>query len=254
VTQPYDDLIARLFYDEFPYFTGLLQGAFLAYLAVGLLLLLLGWRPLRRRLGRSLFAPYLLAGQVALILAWPVLASLVLSAGAAFWADVVVTAHFALVVAVLAGLLLVLIGWPLGWKWTRNFWFRMAHLVVIEIVALQGIVHVECPLTTLERELRGGAGHLHDLDNASAVGRFCNEALFLFPVSREPIKLACYVVFGGLVVLAWVVIPPRLPWRPPEAEPSWHRLPACEQPQAGSLCYGSSTTLMQPSFLSRKVR
>jgi hypothetical protein len=139
-------------------------------------------------------------------------------------ADLVVTIHLAFVVAVLLAQLLILVGWILHWAWVRNFWFRLAHLVAILIVAGQAVLDIECPLTTYERHLRGG--DLHDMTNASAIGRFCNETLFFDSTDEngEPrsIFMISYVSFAALVVLTWCFAPPRLPWRrpPPVVEPA----------------------------------
>jgi hypothetical protein len=231
VTQPYERLLEQLTDNTQPFRTLTLQAGFIAYLVLGQFALLLVWQVLRGaaglllgrpwpRLGGALFALYLLAGQVAVLLAWPPLVSAAMTARPGpLLADVVVTSHLALVVAALLLLVLIVVGWPLGWLWTRNFWLRLAQLLVIEVVAGQAVVAIECPLTTVERQLRGGAGYLHDLDNASAVGRFCNETLFFDRLDEEgqPRKafVIAYVGFGLLVVLTWVFVPPWLPWRPP---------------------------------------
>jgi hypothetical protein len=130
-------------------------------------------------------------------------------------ADIVVTVHLAFVLSVLLAQVLIVVGYFARWQWVRNFWFRLVHLAAIFVVAGQPLIHIECPLTTLERHLRGG--YLHDLDDASAVGRFCNETLFFEPSDENGQPriwlLACYLGFAGLVVLSWVFVLPRLPWR-----------------------------------------
>ena len=233
VSQPYYDYLDQLGDKSNPFRLLLLQMGLIAYLALGQLVLLLLWRVLRsavvragpglgqrKRLGGIVFALYLLGFQAVLFLAWPPLVGAWLSAGPILLADLVVTAHFALVVAVLAGLLLILVGWWRGWNWTRNFWFRVAHLIVIEVVAGQAFLLIECPFTTVERHYRGGKGHLHDTEESMALGRFCNETLFLAIVddpARPPLLMvAGYFGFALLVVLTWVLAPPRLPWRAPD--------------------------------------
>src|SRR4029079_7904709 len=52
-------------------------------------------------------------------------------------ADLIVAIHAAYVAFVVVGLLLILIGLACGWKWVRNWWFRVAHLVAILIVAAE---------------------------------------------------------------------------------------------------------------------
>lgn len=125
-------------------------------------------------------------------------------------ADVVVTLHFGFMVFVLLAQLLIFAGWVLRWGWIRNFPFRLVHLLSIVYVTVQAALDIECPLTTLERGLRGG--YLHDLEDASAVGRFCNDWLYIRDVPTVYFALA-YGTFMLLVILTWVFAPPRFPWR-----------------------------------------
>jgi hypothetical protein len=230
VSEAYYDYLDQLSDKANPFRILVLQLSLIAYLALGQLVLLLLWRLLRgavvgmwpglaswRRLGGVVFAFYLLGFQVVLFAAWPPLVSAWLSARPILLADLVVTAHLGLVIAVLLALLLVLVGWWRGWSWTRNFWFRVAHLIIIEVVAGQAFLLIECPLTTVERHYRGGKYHLHDTEESSAIGRFANETLYVSIVA-DPAKppwamVAGYAGFTLLVVLTWVLAPPRLPWQ-----------------------------------------
>src|SRR5262249_54037495 len=75
-------------------------------------------------------------------------------------ADIVVAIHVGWVAFVGFGLLLILLGWALGWKWVGNRWFRTIHLGMISIVIVRALVWSECPLTTWERSLRQLAGQV----------------------------------------------------------------------------------------------
>ncbi|MFO0880124.1 MAG: DUF2784 family protein [Gemmataceae bacterium] len=216
MTERYWEFLEGLTDTAEPSFRPTLQMLFLAYLVVGQFGLLALWKLMapagatRRRAGQVVFGLFLLAGQGALLFAWPVLMHLWLTSDPIGRADLVVTLHLGFVLAVLATLVGVLVGWLAGWEWTRNFWFRISQLLAIEIVAGQAVVGLECPLTTLERHLRGGPGYLHELDNASALGRFCNNVLF-HEGSRQ-FFLVVYCSVAVLVLLTWVLAPPRLPW------------------------------------------
>ena len=70
-------------------------------------------------------------------------------------ADLVLTVHFAFVLFVVGGLALIWIGAAAGWRWVRNFWFRIAHLAAITFVAAEALAGVWCPLTVWEDALRG---------------------------------------------------------------------------------------------------
>ncbi len=72
-------------------------------------------------------------------------------------ADALLVLHFAIVVFVVGGLILIWIGAALGWRWVRNPWFRYAHLGAIAFVALEALIGMVCPLTAWEDALRGGA-------------------------------------------------------------------------------------------------
>jgi hypothetical protein len=216
VNQPYRDLLDFLDENDRPFQTLTLQYSFILYLVLGQLLLLLIWRLAAGRgqeksswLRNVAFALFLLLGQVALLFAWPPLMSAWLSADRILLADVVVTFHVGLIVAVLLGLVLTLVGWPLGWRWTRNFWLRLAQLLVIEVVAGQAIVGIECPLKTAERELRGGYGQLHEVERSTAVGAFCNRYLYYDSEKIDFPKI--YVAVGLLALLTWVLVPPEAP-------------------------------------------
>ena len=206
------------------------QLVFLLYLVLGQGVLLGSWWPFRprspvdagappapRRLQQIGFALYLLLGQVALFAGWVKLEALWESSGAVARADVVTILHFGFVAFVLGLLLLILVGWPLRWKWTRNFWLRLLHLMCIEIVVGQGLVGLECPLTSLERDLRGivrpadygDSKILHYLEGASPVAVFCHNAV----LQEIPDRNIPYVVgpFGLFVLLTWLFVPPRMP-------------------------------------------
>src|SRR4051794_2232521 len=112
------------------------QLVFILYLLLGQALALLSWRLLTPRargeptwLGRLAFVSYLLLAQVALFVAWPLLIGLWQLTDVVRLADVVVTVHLSLVLAVLLLLVLLPVGALRGWRWTRNFWLRLAQLL-----------------------------------------------------------------------------------------------------------------------------
>ena len=98
-------------------------------------------------------------------------------------ADAIVAVHTLFVGFVVVGQLLILIGLVCRWKWVRNPWFRVVHLLCIGIVAAEAASGVICPLTIWERELRDLSGQTV---NDSAIGWFFNSILF-FNVTVQPI-------------------------------------------------------------------
>jgi hypothetical protein len=120
-------------------------------------------------------------------------------------ADLLLVMHVLFVAFVLLGLLVILAGWPLGWKWVRNRWFRLAHLAGIGVVVLQSWLGMICPLTTWEMALRREAG------DATYTGGFVAHWLGRLLYFEAPpwVFAAGYSAFGALVVLSWWWVRPH---------------------------------------------
>lgn len=120
-------------------------------------------------------------------------------------ADMVLVTHIAFVCFVVLGLILILCGGFLGWRWVLNPWFRMLHLAGIGLVVLQAWLGVICPLTTLERYLRESAGD--QTYSGSFVSHWLHNLLFY----QAPMWAftVCYTLFGLAVVVSWVKFRPR---------------------------------------------
>ena len=136
-------------------------------------------------------------------------------------ADVVAAIHLAFVSYVVVGELLIVIGIPLGWQWIRNMWFRISHLVMILIVALEAVAGFECPLTTWEDKLLVAAGVSGN--NRSFVGRLLDNMFFVTPDDSSWVWPWIYGGVAALIVLTFMLAPPR------------RRRAASEPPQQPSL-------------------
>jgi hypothetical protein len=124
-------------------------------------------------------------------------------------ADLVVAVHFAYVVFVIFGLLLILAGAVLRWRWTRNFWFRLLHLTMIGVVVAEAWCGIVCPLTTWENQLRALAGQA--TYRGGFVANLLHDLLFF---QAEPwVFTLCYTLFGLSVLAALLLSPPRMPGR-----------------------------------------
>jgi uncharacterized protein DUF2784 len=126
-----------------------------------------------------------------------------------FLADLVMLLHTAFVVFVVLGLVLVLVGGVRRWSWVRNFWFRLAHLTAIAYVAAEALAGWECPLTTLEKHLRLRGGQ------EPYAGEFLSHwvhRIIPFNASIEDF-MPLHVGFAILVLVAFVLVPPRWPRR-----------------------------------------
>jgi Protein of Unknown function (DUF2784) len=124
-------------------------------------------------------------------------------------ADLVVAFHFVYVGFVVVGQLLICIGVFLRWRWVRNLWFRLAHLLAIGVVALEGVFGVVCPLTTWEAELRRLAGQ--EVAEGTFIGRWLHNLIF-YNADQRILDL-CYIGFAVLVMITFLIAPPF--WRRP---------------------------------------
>ena len=114
-------------------------------------------------------------------------------------ADTILVIHFAFVVFVLFGFMLILVGLLARWSWIHNRRFRIAHLAAIGIVVLQAWFGQLCPLTVWENSLRRQAGESGYTE--TFVEHWLHEVLFY---QAEPwIFTTIYTCFGVLVVLVW---------------------------------------------------
>jgi hypothetical protein len=128
-------------------------------------------------------------------------------------ADLVLTTHVAIVLFVVVGLVAIIVGNLLGWRWVNSIFFRVAHLGTITIVVAEAWLGIVCPLTTLEMWLRAqaGAGHYS--------GGFIEYWLqrLLYYDAPAWVFVTAYSAFGALVAATFWWFPPHGPRRKPPA-------------------------------------
>jgi hypothetical protein len=123
-----------------------------------------------------------------------------------FLADLILVLHALFVAFVVVGFALIVIGMFRHWRWIKNLWFRLAHLLAIAIVAAESWFGGICPLTEWESRLRVAAGEAGYRE--SFVQHWLERVVFYnFPLW---VFTAAYTAFGMLVVLAWIIEPPSL--------------------------------------------
>lgn len=124
-----------------------------------------------------------------------------------FLADLILVTHALFVAFVVLGLLAVLLGSYWHWGWIRNWWFRLSHLLAIAAVVAESWLGLVCPLTEWENLARESAG-----GNAYA-GAFVQHWLhkILFYDFEPWVFTVAYTLFGILVLLAWLLMPPEHP-------------------------------------------
>ena len=119
----------------------------------------------------------------------------------AWLADFILIVHFLFVAFVVGGLALVWIGAAAGWRWVRNFWFRVAHLAAIVFVAGEALAGIWCPLTVWEAALRGAHAE------KSFVASWIHRLMFYdFP---EWVFTLAYAAFALAVAATWWLVRPQ---------------------------------------------
>ncbi len=120
-------------------------------------------------------------------------------------ADTILVIHVLFVLFVVVGLLLVLAGGWRGWRWVRDFRFRLAHMLAIGYVVAQSWLGAICPLTIWEMQLRERAG------DAVYAGSFIAYWLQQLLYFRAPawVFILAYTLFGALVAASWFWVRPQ---------------------------------------------
>lgn len=116
-------------------------------------------------------------------------------------ADAVLYVHFAFVLAVLAGFVVFPLALWRGGRIGRAFWPRTLHLIAIAIVAIEGAAGIACPLSDLEKALRGRDG------DRSFVSRWIDSLLF-FDVPEWTLAIA-YGALAAAAIAMFAIWPPR---------------------------------------------
>jgi polyferredoxin len=120
-------------------------------------------------------------------------------------ANTVLVVHVAVAAFVVVGLVLAVAGNLGGWRWVNNFWFRVAHLAAIFVIAAEAWLGWVCPLTTLEMWLRSQGGE------PTYGGGFVEHWLqrLLYYDAPPWVFVLGYSVFACLVLAAWLYFPPH---------------------------------------------
>ena len=120
-------------------------------------------------------------------------------------ADIVLIIHALFIAFIVCGALLIILGGLKQWRWVRNPLFRWSHLFGIIFVAAQSWLGMMCPLTTLEIKLRLVAGD--SLYTGSFIQYWLQEIIYF--TAPTWVFTSAYTTFGFLVLVAWIVLPPR---------------------------------------------
>ena len=124
----------------------------------------------------------------------------------ALLSDMILVVHTGFVAFIVLGFVVIWFGYFGGWKFVRNFRFRMAHLLAMGFVAAESLVGMVCPLTTWENELRRRAGE-GSAYQESFVEHWLGQILY-YELSDQAFTLI-YSAFFVLVIATFVLVPPR---------------------------------------------
>jgi hypothetical protein len=118
----------------------------------------------------------------------------------------ILAAHLVVVAFNVGGLVLVPLGSWAGWRFVSGFWWRLAHLGSLAVVALQAILGKSCFLTVWQTalEARADAGEPPPL-----IATWINGLLYLpLPLWVFATAYVCVFVY---TLLLWRWVPPRRP-------------------------------------------
>lgn len=112
--------------------------------------------------------------------------------------------HLAIITFNVVGCVLVPVGAWLAWRWVHAFWWRLAHLLSLAVVALQAIFGRACFLTIWQGDLSGSA-------RTQPLIAGWIDSLIYWPLPLW-VFAAIYVVVCVYVIVLWFLVPPRWPW------------------------------------------
>jgi Protein of Unknown function (DUF2784) len=123
-------------------------------------------------------------------------------------ADAILVLHALIVLFNVGALPVIWVGRFRGWRFVRDFSFRVIHLLLIAFVAGECVLGVVCPLTTWENDLRVQAGF-----GARYEGGFVAHWLHRMIFYDLPwgVFAVGYGLFFALVAFTWVWVRPRPP-------------------------------------------
>jgi hypothetical protein len=121
-------------------------------------------------------------------------------------ADAILVLHAIIVLFNVGALPVIWVGHFRGWKFVRNFYFRIVHLLLIGVVVAENLLGVICPLTTWEDALRSGSR----AERPNAFIAYWIHQLLFYDAPGWVFTMA-YVLFFLLVLFTSFWVRPRLP-------------------------------------------
>ncbi|MEX2524593.1 MAG: DUF2784 domain-containing protein [Gammaproteobacteria bacterium] len=120
-------------------------------------------------------------------------------------ADALLILHLLVILFVIFGFVAVIAGYFRRWQWIVNPWFRVLHLAAIGTVVVQSWMGAACPLTVWENRFRQLAGR--DIHDGAFIQYWLHRLIFY--EAPDWVFALIYTLFGLLVLLAFILAPPR---------------------------------------------
>jgi hypothetical protein len=120
-------------------------------------------------------------------------------------ASIVLYLHFAVIAFNMFWIIAIPMGAWLKWSFIRSFWWRVAHLALLGVVALQAVVGVLCFLTIWQTSLIRAAGG--PSGERSLIDEWVTRAVF-WPLPMW-VFVALYVAALVFAATLWWLVPPQ---------------------------------------------
>lgn len=120
-------------------------------------------------------------------------------------ADALLILHLLVILFVIFGFVVIVVGYFRRWQWIVNPWFRVLHLAAIGTVVVQVWMGAACPLTVWENRFRQLAGR--DIHDGAFIQYWLHRLIFYD--APDWVFALIYTLFGLLVLLAFILVPPR---------------------------------------------
>src|SRR5438132_6036966 len=119
-------------------------------------------------------------------------------------AEIILVIHMAVVIFNVGAMVVIPVGGALGWRFVRILWWRVLHLALMAVVAIQALLGRACFLTLWQDNLQAAAG-----------GAVAHRSMFpqwITTVLYWPLELwvfaILYAVALAYCVALWFLIPP----------------------------------------------
>ena len=119
-------------------------------------------------------------------------------------ATAILLVHLGIVAFNIFGLVAVPMGKWLGWPFVRGYWWRLAHLLALAVVALEAVLGRACFLTLWEDAFKSGADAG---EPPPLIATWVNSVLY-WPLPLW-VFAAIYVAVFAYALLLWRWVPPR---------------------------------------------